>query len=210
MRLRAFGVALAGIAYVLGSYWLMESAPTSPWHAVVVVAPMMMLAAVLAWQRGQRALGGVMALAGIGLVLQAWLGGGLPAESIYVADHVAVNVLLAVVFGVTLQPGRESLITTLARRVHGGSLTAAMVRYSRKVTVAWTVCFASMAALSMAVFAVAPFPTWAAFAALATPLAMLGLFIGEFVLRYRLHPEFERATLAQAVRAYASRGGPHD
>ena len=209
MRPRALGVALAGIAYVLGSYWLTKSAPTSPWHAVVVVAPMLLLASTLAWQRQQRAIAGLMALAGIGLVLQAWLGGGLPAESIYLADHVAINVLLAVVFGVTLRPGRESLITTLARRVHG-SLTPEMVGYSRKVTIAWTVCFAAMAVLSLAVFASAPFATWTAFAALATPLAMLGLFIGEFLLRYRLHPEFERATLAQAVRAYASRGGPHD
>jgi hypothetical protein len=32
------------------------------------------------------------------------------------------------------------------------------------------------------------------------------MFIAEYLLRYRLHPEFERATLAQAVRAYADRG----
>jgi len=43
-----------------------------------------------------------------------------------------------------------------------------------------------------------------------TPLAIVALFIGEYLLRYRLHPEFERATLAQAVRAYADRGAPHD
>ena len=52
----------------------------------------------------------------------------------------------------------------------------------------------------------APFDVWAAFANLVTPLAILLLFVGEYLLRYRLHPEFERATLAQAVRAYADRG----
>ena len=49
----------------------------------------------------------------------------------------------------------------------------------------------------------------APFANLLTPLAMLVMFVGEYLLRYRLHPEFERATLAQAVRAYADRGS-HD
>ncbi len=207
MRARAFAIALAGIAYVLGSYWLMANAPGSAWHAVVVVAPMLLLAAALAWQRHQRIFAAVLAIAAAALLFQARDGGGLSSESIYVAEHVAIHLLLATVFGMTLKAGRESLITALARRVHG-SLTPAMVHYSRKVTVAWTVYFLAMAALSLALFAFAPFSGWAAFAGLASPLAMLALFVGEYLLRYRLHPEFERATLAQAVRAYAARGGP--
>ena len=101
------------------------------------------------------------------------------------------------------------MITALARRVHGG-ITPDMARYSRKVTVAWTVYFLAMPALSLALYAVVPFSTWAVFVAVATPLALLALFVGEHVLRYRLHPEFERATLTQAVRAYAARAAGHD
>ena len=209
MRMRAFGVVLAGIAYVLGSYWLMRSAPGSEWHATLVVGPMMLLAALLAWYRRQHVIAALAALAAAGLALQAWRGGGLAAESIYVVEHVAIHVLLAIVFGVTLQAGRESLITALARRVHG-SLTPDMATYTRKVTWSWTIYFLAMAALSLALFAVVPFATWAAFAGLATPLAMLLLFVGEYLLRYRLHPEFERATLAQSLRAYVNRASPHD
>lgn len=209
MRARAFAIALAGIAYVLASYWLMTSKPGSSWHAVVVVAPMLGLAAVLAWQRQQRVFAVLAAVAASVLLFQGRDGGGLSSESIYVAEHVTIHLLLAFVFGGTLMAARESLITGLARRVHG-SLTPAMVRYSRKVTVAWTVYFLAMAALSLALFAFAPFSSWAAFAGLVSPLAMLALFVGEYLLRYHLHPEFERATLAQAVRAYADRGTPHD
>ena len=209
MRARAFAAALAGIAYVLGSYWLMANAPGSAWHAVVVVAPMLLLAAALAWQRQQRVFAAVLALAAAVLLFQARDGGGLSSESIYVAEHVAIHLLLATVFGLTLKAGRESLITALARRVHG-SLTPDMEIYSRKVTVVWTIYFLAMAAVSALLFAFASFVTWAAFATLATPCAMAALFVGEHLLRYRLHPEFERATLAQAMRAYASRGGPHD
>ena len=124
----------------------------------------------------------------------------MPAGSIYLAQHVAIHVLLAFVFGLTLQAGREPLVTALARRVHGG-VTPAMAVYTRKVTVAWTGYFVAMAALSLALFPFAPFALWAVFANLLTPLAMVLMFVGEYLLRYRLHPEFERATLAQAMRA---------
>ena len=208
MRARVIAVVLAGIAYVAISYRLMTSRPGSSWGAIAVVAPMLVLAAALAWQRRQRIVAGVAVGAAALLLFQARDGGGLSAEAIYVVEHIAIHLLLAVVFGLTLVGGRESLITALARRVHGG-LTPPMEVYSRKVTVVWTIYFVAMAALSLVLYALAPFATWAAFAGLASPLALLALFVGEHVLRYRWHPEFERATLAQAVRAYASRGG-HD
>jgi uncharacterized membrane protein len=207
--IRLVAAGLAGAAYVLGSHWLMTSEPSSAWNAALVVGPMLGLAAWLAWQRGRRLLGLVAALATAALVVHGWRGGALPAGSIYVGQHVAIHVLLAFVFGLTLQAGREPLVTALARRVHGG-VTPAMAMYSRKVTVAWTAYFLAMAALSLALFAFASFALWATFANLLTPLAMVAMFVGEYLLRYRLHPEFERATLAQAMRAYADRATPHD
>ncbi len=208
MGARAIAVGVAAVAYVLVSHWLMTAAPASPWNAVIVVGPMLGAAAWLAWQRRQRLLATIAALATAALCIQAWRGGGLPADALYVAQHVAIHVLLAFAFGLTLQGGREPLVTALARRVHG-SLTPAMAAYSRKVTLAWTVYFVAMATLSLVLYALAPFDVWATFANLVTPVAILLMFVGEYLLRYRLHPEFERATLAQAVRAYADRGS-HD
>ena len=80
-----------------------------------------------------------------------------------------------------------------------------MAVYARKVTAAWALYFVAMAVLSLMLFRYAPFEIWAVFANFATPLAMVAMFIGEHLLRYRLHPEFERATLAQAMRAYSNR-----
>ena len=205
MGARVIAVGATAVAYVLLSHWLMTGAPASPWNAVVVVGPMLGAAALLAWQRRQRLLAALAALAAAALVVQAWRGDGLAVGSIYVAQHVSIHVLLAFVFGLTLQAGREPLVTALARRVHA-SLTPAMAAYTRKVTLAWTVYFVAMAALSIALYSLAPFDAWATFANLVTPLAILVMFVGEYLLRYRLHPEFERATLAQAVRAYADRG----
>jgi uncharacterized membrane protein len=209
MRIRPLAAGVAGVAYLLASHWLMTRAPPSAWSPLAIAGPMLALAAALAWQRGQHLLATLAALATVALAWQAWQGGGLAPGSIYVAQHAAIHVLLGLLFGVTLLGGRESLITALARRVHG-TLTPAMAAYSRKLTVTWTIYFLAMAALSLVLYALAPFATWAAFANLATPLAMLALFVGEYLVRYRLHPEFERATLAQALRAYADRAAPHE
>ena len=209
MGIRLLAAGTAGAAYVLGSHWLMTRAPASQWNAVVVIAPMLALAAVVAWQRRRRLLALAAAAATAALVVQSLHGGGLPETTLYLGQHVAIHLLLALVFAATLQAGHEPLVTALARRVHG-SLTPAMVAYSRKVTIAWAVYFVAMAALSLALFAWAPFSAWATFANLLTPFAIVAMFLGEYLLRYRLHPEFERATIAQAVRAYADRGTRHE
>ena len=56
--------------------------------------------------------------------------------------------------------------------------------------------------VSLLVFALAPFETWAWFANLATPIALAAMFGGERLLRYRLHPDFERSSVVDAIRAY--------
>ena len=187
MALRLVAAGLAAAAYLGGSHWLMTSAPSSRWSAVAIVGPM--LAAAIGLDHERR--------------------GGVAPETLYLGQHVAIHLLLAFVFGSTLAAGREPLVSALARRVHGG-LTPGMAAYSRKVNVAWTVYFVAMALVSIVVFVAAPFALWATFANLVTPLAIIAMFVGEYLLRYRLHPEFERATLAQAVRAYAERTAPHD
>ena len=205
MRARTVLVGLLGVAYVVGCHWLMTSAPDSRWNALIVIGPMLGLVALFAARRGQRLVAGLAALVLAGLVLQAWQGGGLAPATLYLAQHVAIHASLALLFALTLRPGQEPLVTALARRVHG-VLTPAMQAYSRKVTIAWSVYFVLMAAISVGLFLAAPFAAWAVFANLLTPLALLLMFVGEFLLRYRLHPEFERASFTAAMRAYTRRG----
>ena len=205
MRARTVLVGLLGVAYVVGCHWLMTSAPDSRWNALLVIGPMLALVALFAARRGQRLVAGLAALVLAGLVLQAWQGGGLAPATLYLAQHVAIHASLALLFALTLRPGQEPLVTALARRVHG-VLTPAMQAYSRKVTIAWSIYFVLMAAISVGLFLAAPFAAWAVFANLLTPLALLLMFVGEFLLRYRLHPEFERATFTAAMHASARRG----
>ena len=205
MRARYAVVGLLGLAWIAASHWVMTRAVPSDWNGVVVVAPMLALLAAWAWQRRRKVVAGLATAAVLGLAVQAWRGVGIAPASLYLVQHVTIHLALAGVFGLSLRGGGDSLVTALARRVHG-PLVPAMAAYSRRVTIAWTAYFVAMAALSLALFAFAPFDAWAVFANLATPLAMLAMFVGEHLLRYRLHPEFEHATIGQAVRAYAARG----
>jgi len=194
-------IALLSVGYLALSQWLMTSAPDSPWNAAAVLAPMLVAAAVGAWTAGQRvrsllAIGGIAALC-----LQAPLGVQIPAPLLYLGQHVGINLCLAWWFGSGLRDGHEALITRMAALVHR-HMPPAMVTYTRNVTRAWVVYFIAMSAVSLLVFALAPFDTWAWFANFATPLALAAMFGGERLLRYRLHPDFERSSVADAIRAY--------
>ena len=206
MPVRILAALLLSVAYIAFTHWLMTGAAASPWNAVAVLAPMLIAIAVGAWRAGQRPLGVLAALSVAALFAQAGLHTPLSASLLYLAQHAGVNLFLAVGFGGTLRQGHQPLITTLAARVHGPRFTPAMAAYTRKLTLAWTVYFVVMVVLSLALYAWASFDTWALFANLLTPLAVALMFGGEFLLRYWLHPEFERSTMAEAIRSYMDNG----
>jgi uncharacterized membrane protein len=202
MRMRYAAIAVATLIYVGLTHWLMTAAPGSAWLAVALVVPVLVGASALAWRKRRRLLGGAGFVTAAVLVGMAIAGAGASPTLVYLGQHVLVHLALAIVFGVTLRRGATPLITKLADRVHG-PLTPAMNAYSRKLTAVWVGYFATMAALSLLLFTLAPFEIWALFANLVTPVALGVLLIGEFWLRYLLHPEFKRARFMDAVRAYS-------
>jgi uncharacterized membrane protein len=198
---RIVAIALVGLVYVLGCHWLMTRPGGSPWNVVGVLAPMLAAIVLGAWRGGQRWLAAGAALVVAGLCAQAWLGVAVPSQALYLAQHVGIHAMLAFGFGSTLRAGHTPLITTMARRVHR-NFTPAMAVYTRQCTLAWTLYFVAMAAVSVGLYAFAPFEAWALFANILTPIAVALMFGAEYLLRYRLHPEFERTTIADAIRAY--------
>ena len=92
------------------------------------------------------------------------------------------------------------LIVRVARRVH--SLTPPMAAYATNVTRAWVIYFVAMAVVSVALYLLAPFAAWNVFATVLTPLSLVAMFVGEYKLRYALHPDFERVKMRDAIRAW--------
>ncbi|HZT55564.1 MAG TPA: hypothetical protein VFA35_05010 [Burkholderiaceae bacterium] len=201
LGIRLVAIALASVAYILGCHWLMTQAHASPWNAVGVLTPMLAAIAIGAWRAGQHLPAGLAALAIGGLCAQALFGVQVPPPLLYLAQHAGIHLFLAGVFGSTLRAGHTPLITTLARRVHR-RFTPEMAAYTRKCTIAWVGYFVAMAVASVVLYAFAAFDTWALFANLVTPVTLAAMFGAEYLLRYRLHPEFERASFADAIRSY--------
>jgi uncharacterized membrane protein len=97
--------------------------------------------------------------------------------------HWGIYASLLAAFGLTLRAGREPLITAMARRMHG--LTPELAAYTRKVTIAWTLFFATQLSLSIALFCFAPLIVWSFFVnILDLPLVAL-MFAVEYAVRLR-------------------------
>jgi uncharacterized membrane protein len=199
---RVIAIALALAGYAVLSHVLMVLAADEPWAVLVLLGPLLAGASAFALQ--QRHLPSLLAcaVAACGLWAYVTAHGGLHRiEHLYVLQHAGIHLALGCVFGATLRPGSMPLISAFAARVHR-TMTPALLRYTRQVTVVWSAYFALMVALSLGLFIAAPWWWWSVFANLVTPVAAVALFVGEYLLRYRLHPEFERTTLAQAFKAY--------
>ena len=206
-RMRWLAGAAGALAYAAASHALMTRAQDSAWALAVVLGPLVVLTAAAAWGAGHRLLalaGGVAALL---LALQAWSGHGLPARWLYLAQHAGIHLALAAWFGATLRRGAEPLVTALARRVHR-EFPPEMARYTRQVTLAWTLYFAAMALASVLLFATGEFAHWSLLANLLTPVFTAAMFVGEYLVRYWLHPDFERVSLQLALQAWRSHGAP--
>jgi uncharacterized membrane protein len=204
-RMRYALIALVAAAYIFGSQWLMTAAPESAWAVVALLSPMLIAVMLGAWRAKHRWLSVGATLLFVALCAAGLSGAHVSAQALYLAQHVGVNLFLGAWFASTLRPGAQALISQLAARVR--HLTPGKAVYTRKLTFAWVVFFAAIVAVSVALFTLAPFDTWALFANVVTPVAVVSMFVGEYLLRYRLHPEFDRTTLGDAIRAYRQGSG---
>lgn len=204
-RLVAAGLGVT--AFLTLSHWLTLHSAGRPWAIAAFLGPAWTVAlAVAASRRNVVGVAVLLATATVIGVVVA-LGGIGDVKRLYVLEHAGIHLALFATFARTLRPGRLSLIGQVAQRVHG-TLSPDMIRYTGRVTLAWTIYFVVMAFTSVVVFSAGDWRTWSLLANAVTPLAIVVLYLGEYLLRYRLHPEFERATLAQAARAYLSKDAP--
>lgn len=106
----------------------------------------------------------------------AWLAALVP---------IAGHAMFALIFGLTLLPGREPLITTFSR-LGRGYLPDEVIPYTRRLTEIWTVV---MTGLTLALAAVALLrPAWLGGAVTVSIGLIVALFVGEHWVRHRTFP----------------------
>ncbi len=176
--------------------------------------PLALLGAWSIWRSRHRR---VLGLLGIAFVLALWrVRGALLAhlELAYLFEHAGSLSLLGLMFGSTLRRGSEPLVTRFAATARP-AMSAALRRYTRGVTLAWTLFFAAMACASVALFATRTLREWTLFATLGTPLLVALMFVAEYLARLRLVAADEQSGPCEAVLAYlrysaAQRADPGD
>lgn len=96
--------------------------------------------------------------------------------------HTLAYAGLLLLFGSSLLPGRDALVTALARHLHA-PISDEMAAYTRKLTWLWCGFFAGQLTASLSLFLLAPLSAWSFFVnVLNLPLLAL-MVVGEYALR---------------------------
>ncbi|WP_296443450.1 hypothetical protein [Rhodoferax sp. UBA5149] len=198
---RGLVIAALVIGYPLLAHYTNESAHSDNLGALVAMAPVLLLALVLAWRSPRRVMMlGVLLLS----CVAAWAGWSALAQHfglVYWLQNVAMQLILFMTFGRTLIAGRQPLCTRFAEAVHG-PLTPQHETYARQVTVAWTLFFAAMALASTLLFFLAPLTTWSVFSNFLTLPLVAFMFIAEYGVRRWVLPDTRHTHILDAVRAF--------
>jgi uncharacterized membrane protein len=197
----ALTVLLSVCVALLAHYAIVE-APTPTIGALLSLLPFA-IAGYFAARRSRRPELVVCAIALAAVAL--WLGWSLLERqftNLFFIEHAGMNLLLAVTFGRTLIGESEPLCTRFARIIHG-RLAPEVVRYTRQVTLAWTIFFTTLFALSSTLYFANLVTAWSFLANIASPILVGTMFVVEYFIRHRALPNHERIGILGGIRAFS-------
>ena len=197
-------------AYAVAVFW--SSRHPSALTLVLAAIPFVSLTAVLAKgavhrrlsvaQRIIRALPLMVVVLVLAIAWQPLLNN---VRLVYLVDHLGVHTTLCWLFARTLLPGRTPLCTEFASWVHEDMTSPKLLSYTRQVTKAWALFFASIILTSATLFVTAEFTSWIAFTAMAGPALTACFFLIENLFRSRFLPPKDRVGLVGTWRAIQAR-----
>jgi uncharacterized membrane protein len=195
-------IAAAVVTYIfLANYVTTRSAKIGWLVSAIAFAPYFGFALVLAWRSPRRYWMLALCVVCAGVVLPYAKELAQHFGALYFLDHAGANVVLGIIFGRTLSQNRVPLCSRLAAMVHG-PLDERVARYTRQVTIAWTVFFVAMAALSILVFFAGPIEMWSAFASIFSLPLIAVMFGAEYAVRLRVLPDMKHVSILDSVRIY--------
>lgn len=131
-----------------------------------------------------------------------WLVGRDGGAPFLYLPSVVIPAMLAWFFASTLRPGRESLITAVARAARPDTPDY-LLRYSRTLTALWASLFAAMALWDALLAAFAPRSWWSVMANLANYFLVGAFVVGEYIFRRLRFREYSHPGFVEYVRIVA-------
>ncbi len=172
---------------------------------VLAVAPVLTAALVLVWRSGGGWAALLLAAAVASLLRTFWPALERHFSDLYLLQEGGFYTLMAASFGLSLRPGSVALCTRIADKVHG-PLSTVELRYTRRVTAAWTLFFASIALAMGGLFSFAPLRVWSLFANFCVWPLIGMMFVAEYAVRRRVLP-MQRRSILDSVRVYFASPG---
>ena len=120
---------------------------------------------------------------------------------VYLLQECGMNGLLAAIFGRSLRAGETPLCTRLADQLHG-PLTAAEMRYTRRVTLAWTLLFVAITLTTLGLYVAAPLAAWSLFVNFVIVPLIGAMFVAELAVRRRVLPPADRGGILASLRLF--------
>lgn len=119
---------------------------------------------------------------------------------------VLISLSLLVLFGRTLLPGCEPLITVIARLEQGGELPPELVSYTRNLTWIWTGFVAAMMLEAVLLAAYASLELWSLVTNILNYVFIVTLFVGEYIYRTVRFPNYHYQPPQRQALDLARRG----
>ena len=197
-------IVTATVLYSLFAHHLSATDDRSELSYLFALSSLYLVALCLAlgspWRRT------IIVLSSLTVLIGWWYRDGLVWDPrwVYLLQHAGTNAGLALLFGLSLQSAKGALVTRMARVVHGGGpLPDAVERYTRSVTLAWTLFFVLMTMISIGLFAFGDPVWWSVFVNfLSWPLTLL-MFLLEYLVRRLRLKNFEHKSIWEGIRAYS-------
>ena len=193
-------IVSAGLA-LLAHGALVDRLPAQVGAAVSLVPIALLVAWIL--RRSRHRAGAIAGLVVLAATVSFWWSGlERHFADVFFVEHAAGNLALAILFGRTLLPGHEALVTRFARVLHP-ALPPEVERYTRHVTLAWTILFTTLFALSCALHFAGLQAAWSVLANIVNPVAIVAMFVIEYGVRHRVLPDWHRVGIIGSVRAFS-------
>jgi uncharacterized membrane protein len=179
-------IVVALIAGYAGLSYYSTTAPDAKGLALSVsLGPLLLIGGVIVWRWCRRPLAMlILAFAG-GLLWKYWAPLTQYVEWTDVIQQCGAYALVSFGFGRTLFGGRIPLCTQLFAKLHGAP-SPAEADYTRRATVAWTLFYASLAAMILVMFFVTTLRIWSLFVNFGT-FGLIGImFLTDHAVRGRV------------------------
>ena len=197
----ALAVVLSVCFAVLAHFAIIDGFPRSL-GALLSVIPLSLFVLWAARRSRQRAVAAAMVLVAATALWFGWSALERNFPSVFFLEHAGGNLVLALTFGRTLVGDREALCTKFARVIHG-TLTPEVVRYTRRVTLAWSIFFATVFLTSALLYLGHFIAAWSLLANILNPFLIATMFVVEYAIRVRVLPHHERVGILGGIRAFS-------